>query len=128
MFKTLTSASGMMTSSKFALFVALLNSIYKMVLCLLRRVALKIIRLRKTRGFCVKDLKKNVDKYCAPLAGFCAGLTLILDSNSTRRSMIAVTALSRLMDSGFRKVEADDSVPKLAYKEIYLFVLGNLCA
>lgn len=60
------------------------------------------------------------------MAGFCAGLTLVLDSNGERKSMIAVTALSRLMDVGLRKADASETY-KVPYKEVFLFVLGNLC-
>ena len=39
-----------------------------------------------------------------------------------------MTSLSRLMDIGIRKTDADESAPKIPYKEVYLFVIGNLCA
>lgn len=54
-----------MDSARFALFVALLNSVYKAVLCLLRR-------------FCKSD------KINAFVAGFIAGLTMIIDNKERR--------------------------------------------
>ena len=50
---------------RFALFLAVMNAVYKLVLCILRRF-----------------IKK--DKYCAPIAGFIAGLASYLDAKARR--------------------------------------------
>ena len=50
---------------RFAFFLALMNAVYKLVLCIMRRFV------------------KN-DKYCAPVAGFVAGLASYLDAKARR--------------------------------------------
>lgn len=59
--KNLTSAKSNKDNMMFALFLALVNSSYKLVLCYLRRVL------------------KN-DKLSAPIAGFLAGFFSLLDA------------------------------------------------
>jgi hypothetical protein len=64
-------------SIRFALFVACMNSIYKGVLCFLRRFS--------------KDDKKN-----AFVAGFMCGLSIIIDEKD-RRIFIALILFTRAM-------------------------------
>lgn len=63
---------------KFVMFVAGMNGTYKVVLCMLRRL-----------------LKS--DKLAAPIAGFCAGLCCMFDSDRRRR-LILMLLLSRLTE------------------------------
>lgn len=54
-------------SCKLALFAGLLNATYKAVLCLVRR--------------CYPAHKnKRANQVAAPIAGFCAGMTLIFEN------------------------------------------------
>ncbi len=85
-----------MASAKFALFAALLNSVYKFVLCLMRRIVRKLVSKSKNEA----EEKLKVDKICAPIAGFCTGLSLCLDTNASRKTLFTCTALSRIIDSG----------------------------
>lgn len=63
---------------KFVMFVAAMNGTYKLVLCTLRRL-----------------LKS--DKLAAPIAGFCAGLCCMFDSDRRRR-LILMLLLSRMTE------------------------------
>ena len=101
-----------MASTKLGLFIGLLSSVYKLVLCSLRR-------LFRNRS------KSEVDKICAPIAGFCAGISMILDPSSARREFFAVTALARLIDSGFKKAEGDEIIPRSKNKEFWFFIFAN---
>jgi hypothetical protein len=64
-----------MDSARFALFVALMNCVYKGALCLMRRFS--------------KNEKRN-----AFVAGFLAGLAIIVD-HKDRRLLIALIFFSR---------------------------------
>ena len=72
-------------SFRFAAVFALINSAYKGILCLLRRI------LQGRIG------EISVDKIAAPIAGFLAGLLISFDSKG-RRSFLAILMLSRLVD------------------------------
>ena len=67
---------------RFASCWALVNAVYKAVLCL----------FRKYSG------QANPDKYGSILAGFLSGLFLKLDDSKKRRHFIAILLLSRLTD------------------------------
>lgn len=64
---------------RFALFFSLMNSVYKMILCLLRRL-------------CAND------RVNALIAGFCAGLVSSLEKKNRREFMLFLV-LSRLVDT-----------------------------
>ena len=73
---------GIKQSAKFGLFMMCFNTLYKLVLCLLRRMG-------------SLDDRKN-----APVAGFISGLSLMIDAKN-RRQLIAVLVMSRAVDSLF---------------------------
>lgn len=62
------------------MFIAAMNGVYKFVLCVLRHL-----------------LKS--DKLAAPIAGFCAGLCCMFDSDRRRR-LLLMLMLSRLTEVG----------------------------
>ena len=78
---------GIKQSAKFGLFMMCFNTLYKLVLCLLRRMG-------------SLDDRKN-----APVAGFISGLSLIIDTKS-RRQLIAVLVMSRAVDSLFNQLDS----------------------
>merc|ERR1711957_615907 len=121
-FKTIFDSSKVMASAKFALFAALLNSIYKFVLCFMRRIVKRCISESKDE----LEEKTRIDKICAPVAGFCTGLSLILDTNSSRKTLFACTAMSRIIDSGLAKAEEDQLIPEIPHKGLVMFLIGNL--
>lgn len=78
--KRLLKGNGVRESAIFGLFVMCFHSIYKLVLCLLRRMG-------------SLDDRKN-----APVAGFISAFSLIIDVKS-RRQLLTVLTLSRALDS-----------------------------
>ena len=64
---------------RFAFFMALMNSSYKFILCLLRRYNIS-------------------DKIAAPIAGFIAGLSIKIDVKH-RRIFIMMLLMSRVLDT-----------------------------
>jgi hypothetical protein len=115
-------SSKVMASAKFALFAALLNSVYKFVLCLTRRIVKKFLSPSSS----LDEEKMRIDKICAPIAGFCTGLALILDTNNSRKTLFTCTAMSRIIDSGLSKAEKDEIIPTLPHRGLVMFVVGNL--
>jgi len=113
-FKLLTSRQKIKDSCKFSLFVALFGFVYKACLCLFRRIALK---------FC--GTEAETDRLAAPLAGFVAGFTLSLDS-PFRRQFVAVLALSRFIETSLNLAEGHETIPKVAYKDFYMWLAANL--
>ena len=91
---------------RFAFFLALMNALYKLVLCVLRRFL------------------KN-DKYCAPIAGFVAGLASFLDAKA-RRQFATVLLLSRLTDTCYSMAEDRGYVKRYKYGELALFMFCNM--
>lgn len=79
LFKSLLSYKNNKDHIRFALFVALMNAVYKFFLCALRRVL-------------------KCDKKAAPIAGFIAGLCLGFDQKS-RRQFLTVLILSRFTET-----------------------------
>jgi hypothetical protein len=82
----------------------LFNSLYKLVLCLMRR------------------LGSHNDRINAPIAGFVSALSIAVDSKS-RRMLFSVLILSRALDTACNK--AEHNVGKLPGKEIILWVVAN---
>ena len=91
-------------SAKFGLFLMLFNSLYKLVLCLLRR------------------LGSHDDRINAPIAGFVCGLSIAADSKS-RRMLVTALIMSRACDMGIRKAEGH--TVKIPHKDIILWVVCN---
>ena len=76
----------MKTSAKFGLFLMCFNTLYKLVLCVLRRLG-------------SLDDRKN-----APIAGFISALSLMIDAKN-RRQLLAVLIMSRAVDSLLVQIE-----------------------
>jgi hypothetical protein len=103
LFQNLTSYKSNRDNVMFTLFLALMNSAYKLILCTLRRY--------------IKS-----DKVIAPIAGFIAGLFSILDQQK-RRQFLTCILLSRFFDSAV-KVTVDRQVaPVVPYFEVYTWFL-----
>ncbi len=83
--KMLISKDKVLDSCKLALFAGLLNATYKAVLCTIRR--------------CYRaDQTERANQVAAPIAGFCAAMTLIFE-NQFRKQYFMIIALSRGVDS-----------------------------
>lgn len=106
LFKNLTSMKSNRDNIRFALFLALMNAVYKLFLCILRRII------------------KN-DKICAPVAGFVAGLTCRLDAKQ-RRQLMTVLLVSRLADTSYTMAENRGYVRKFKYGEVLLWLVCNM--
>ena len=87
----------------FALFLAMMNATYKMVLCFLRRY--------------LKD-----DKLSAPIAGILAGLWIGLE-NKNRRAFMAVLLMSRMFDAQTRLHLDKKRLPEIPYFNIAIWTL-----
>ena len=88
--KMLLSKAKFVDSLKLALFAGLLNAVYKAVLCLVRRMY-------------PAYMTKRANQVAAPIAGFIAGMTLILE-NKFRKQYLAIIALSRFVDTGLNMI------------------------
>lgn len=91
---------------RFALFLALMNALYKSVLCLLRRVC------------------KN-DKINAPIAGFIAGLASSIEDKN-RRQLLTVLLFSRFADTTYSLAESRGYVSRFPYGEMVLWMMCNI--
>ena len=91
---------------RFALFLALMNSVYKAVLCLTRRIF------------------KN-DKVGSVIAAIAAGLVSSVEKKS-RRSFMMILLLSRASDTAFNIGENRGLVKRFNYGEILLFLITNV--
>lgn len=83
--KMIFSKAKIIDSCKLATFAGLLNAVYKAVLCLVRRCY-------------PASQTKRANQVAAPIAGFLAGLTLILE-NKFRKQYLMIIALSRCIDT-----------------------------
>ena len=101
--KNLTSYKSNKDNVMFALFLALMNSSYKLVLCFLRRFI------------------KN-DKIIAPIAGFIAGLCSILDQKK-RRQFLTCILISRFCDSAVKMTVERKYAPEVKFFEVYTWFL-----
>ena len=104
--KNLISVKSNRDNFRFAFFLAIMNAVYKLFLCFLRRIV------------------KN-DKICAPIAGFIAGLTCRLDLKS-RRQLMTVLLISRLADTSYTMAENRGYVKKFKYGEVLLWLICNI--
>ena len=93
-------------SSRFGLFLMVLNTSYKLILCLLRR------------------LGSENDKINAPVAGFISALSLALDAGH-RRELLTGLMMSRAVDASLRMGEEKGVIPRLYHRDMILFVLAN---
>jgi hypothetical protein len=89
-------------SVRFALFLSCMNAVYKLVLCLMRRIC--------------KDDRKN-----SSVAGFLAGLTLIID-NKDRRKFIALILFARSLECLLNILDKRNIVKKFKYGELIPWV------
>ena len=94
-------------SSRFGLFLMCLNSLYKIILCLMRRFV------------------THNDKVNAPIAGFFAALTCIFEVKS-RRQLLTVLMMSRAIAMGIQSGETNEIIPKVKNKGIWLWVITNV--
>ena len=77
--KNICNSASLKDNFRFALFCSLMTGTYKSVLCILRRLKLE-------------------DKIIAPIAGFLAGLWIIIEEKK-RRQLLTVLLLSRFTDT-----------------------------
>ena len=83
-----------------------MNAVYKFSLCILRRI-----------------LKS--DKLAAPIAGFLAGLTSIIDIKN-RRKFLMILLLSRASDCTFNLAKSRGIARNLSYGELIVFFVSNI--
>jgi hypothetical protein len=104
--RNLTSMKSNKDNLRFALFLAVMNASYKLVLCFMRRY-----------------LKS--DKLAAPIAGFVAGLFSGLDVQA-RRQFATVLLLSRLSDTLYSMAEVRGYARRISYGEVLIWVICNV--
>jgi|TARA_B110000285_G_C14995661_1_gene548693 hypothetical protein len=104
--KNLTSRKSNMDNLRFAVFLAVMNASYKLVLCVLRRY-----------------LKS--DKYAAPIAGFVAGLASAIDVKS-RRQFATIIILSRFFDTLYSMAEKRGYATRVKYGEVFIWLMCNM--
>lgn len=90
--------------SKFGLFLMVFNSLYKLVLCLMRRAG------------CHKD------RLNAPIAGFISALSISFDSHK-RRELFAVLTLSRCIETTCNFGEAQGV--KVPHRVLVFWIIAN---
>lgn len=92
-------------NARFAIFMALMNGVYKLALCILRRIFKK-------------------DEIASPIAGFLAGLCCILDAKN-RRKFLMIMLLARVCDTAYTMGESRGLYT--SYKYGALFVWSVAC-
>ena len=90
---------------RFAFFAALMNAVYKLVLCLMRRFGIS-------------------DKVNSLVAGFLAGLVSYFEVEN-RRNFIAGVLAGRMLDTVCTKGETEGYYKKLQYGDFWVFVISN---
>ena len=83
-----------------------MNGVYKLVLCVLRRL-----------------LKS--DKWAAPIAGFLAGLCCYIDGKD-RRKFLMIVLLARLTDTVYSMGESRGLVKRYDYGAVWLWCISNV--
>jgi len=106
LFKNLKSWKSQRDNLRFALFWSLMSTVYRLILCLLRRIL-------------------KTDKLAAPIAGFIAGLMSIIETPG-RRKFYTILILSRFVDTAFRMVEYRKVVHIIPNFEVFLFIMGSI--
>lgn len=86
--------------------MALMNGVYKLVLCVLRRL-----------------LKS--DKWAAPIAGFFAGMCCYLDAKD-RRKFLMIVLLARLTDTVYSMGESRGLCTRYEYGAVWLWCISNM--
>ena len=99
--------SMLMDCTRFGLFLMCFNTLYKLVLCLMRRFI------------------SEKDSVNAPVAGFFSALSLIIDVGS-RRQLLTVLVMSRAIDTSLKLGESTQSIPTVRHKDVILWVLANV--
>ena len=89
---------------RFALFMALMNGVYKMVLCIMRRVFKK-------------------DEIASPIAGFLAGLCCCLDAKN-RRKFLMIMLLARVCDTAWSMGESRGLYMSYKYGALLVWMLA----
>ena len=106
--KNLLSKASWKDNFKFVMFIAAMNATYKLVLCTLRRVF-------------------KSDKLSAPIAGFCAGLCCMFDSDRRRR-LILMLLLSRLTEVTYAMGEARNIVKQYSNGSWFACLITSIVA
>ena len=79
---------------EFAAWLGFMNCVYKAILCI-------------SRYFFIKQRVEDPDRLSAPIAGFCAGMCIRLNSDKSQRNFIMSLLMSRLLDTVLNKVLQD---------------------
>jgi len=90
---------------RFALFAALMNAIYKIVLCLMRRLGIS-------------------DKINSIVAGFLSGLVSYFEAGSRRNFLVGIL-MGRMLDTACTAGENAGLYKKLPHGELAIFILSN---
>ena len=104
--KNLTSWTSNKDNLRFALFFALMNSVYKFILCVLRRF--------------IKS-----DKFNSAIAGFLAGLVSRIEVKK-RRQFLLILLLSRFCDVSYTMAENQGAVSRITHGELFVWVLCSV--
>ena len=98
--------SGFKDCAQFGIFSALMNIVYKLVLCLLRRHC------------------KN-DRINAPIAGFFSGLATVIEQKR-RRQFLTILLMARACDTSMRAGQSRGVVNSLYWFYFLLWWIGNV--
>ena len=90
---------------RFALFAALMNVVYKIILCLMRRFGIS-------------------DKVNSVVAGFISGLLSFLEAEK-RRNFLTGILMGRMLDTACTAGESAGLYTKMPYGELATFVISN---
>ena len=99
--KNLTSTEVLMDNLKYALFCAMMNTTYKLVLCLMRRLF-------------------KSDKVSAPIAGFMAGLWSAIEAKK-RMQLLQLFLIARTCDSAAKMSVDHGIVGRIPHVEVLLY-------
>lgn len=101
--------NSLLDGTRFGLFLMCFNTVYKLILCLMRRTGSK-------------------DKVNAPVAGFVSALSLAIDSKHRRR-LITMLTISRIFDfvnSFGRKDKVKSDNQSFPYRDWILLLGANM--
>ena len=104
--KNLVSIKSQSDNVRFAAFVALMNGLYKLILCVARRYHVS-------------------DKVSAPIAGFLAGLTCYFDAKD-RRKLLLVMLMARMTDTLYSVAETRGLAKRYDWGAWAFFMVVNL--
>uniref|UniRef100_A0A7S3CN05 Uncharacterized protein n=1 Tax=Strombidium rassoulzadegani TaxID=1082188 RepID=A0A7S3CN05_9SPIT len=105
--ESLRSWRNMKDHMRFALFLSLLNALYKLFLCVLRRFF------------------KN-DRVNAAVSGFLAGLLSALIETPGRRQLATILLISRVSDASLNMAEKRGVAKRVSYGEVGVWLVCNL--